>query len=121
MTSSMVVIFCSANILPHWYKALKLNAAEQAEFQTALKEFNSHHQAALTDKTTLGAQRYRADAQTTYDDKLVKVVKSKGNPQAGWKLSGAMTVLNLLCLLFVWDSMPDKWKPETWSARNWAG
>src|SRR5207249_3543618 len=107
------------DILPHWYDALKLDAGEQAAFETALHKLNTERNAVLASKTKVEFDDSSAHADEAYAE-LEGIVKGKGNPQAGVKLSGVMSLLNLLCLYFVWDSTPDKWNPLKWGKKTWA-
>ncbi len=107
------------DILPHWFEALKFTSEQKAGFEASLKKFKDLHKQAAAETTQEGAQAASGKAQQVYENELLVKVKSDGQPQSGVALSGAVSFINLICLILVWESMPDKYNPATWSVRNW--
>src|SRR5262249_21697116 len=104
-----------SDIKGSWFEALNLSSTERADFENALKKLNEKVRTSLTEKDPNGRQAAALEANKVYEEEIAAVVKQRGNPQAGWKLTGAMTVINVLCLLAVWESTPEF---KNFSARN---
>lgn len=107
------------DILPHWFEALNFTGEQKTSFEASLKKFKDLHKKAETETSALGAEVARKKAQQVYENELLVKVKNDGYPQSGVALSGAVSFVNLICLILVWGSMPDKYDPATWSVRNW--
>ncbi|MFT3769480.1 MAG: hypothetical protein QM820_28925 [Minicystis sp.] len=108
------------DILPHWFEALKLSPQERTDFELALNEFNAQHKIAASTPQNpsrteeLARELAQARAKQIYDEKLHSILKKSGSPQSGAMLSAGMSILNIVCLYFVWQSMPD----ANWNFRN---
>lgn len=91
------------DVLPQAFDALKLSSTEQTDFKDALKEFCDKHKKMSTATDTNAQKTASMEADEIYNGKLAAILKNKGSPQAGATLTGAMTFLNLLCLIAVFD------------------
>ena len=95
------------DILPHWYDALKLSADERTNFDNALGEFKEQHQIAANPSSTQAAKDLAgARADQIYADKIKTILKKGGSPQSGPALTVGMTIVNIICVYFVWESTP---------------
>lgn len=108
------------DITEPWFEALRLSDKERTAFNDALKEFNDHHDViAKTPQNPTRVQQMAAEeaqlrADGVYRDKLKPILKKDGSPQSGAALSGGMTLLNMVCLFMIWETLP----PET-TLKNW--
>jgi hypothetical protein len=94
-------------LLPHWFTALDLSQDERAGFEKALTRFKSEVDSAAKSSTEVEKNLSNARAQKIYENELKPIAKKGGSPQSGPRLSGAMTVLNIICLVDTWKSLPD--------------
>ena len=103
------------DVLPHAFDALKLNANERTAFGDALKKFRDKHVEIRDLKDPSRIKLAQKEANNIYNDELAAIVKDKGRPQSGPLLTGGMTVVNLVCLILVWELTPEL---KNFSARN---
>jgi hypothetical protein len=95
------------DVLPHAFDALMLSTEDRTAFAGALNEFRDQNRTMSTSADANEASAAGIKADQVYNEKLTPIVKKGGSPQAGPGLSGVMTVVNLVCLVAVWELAPD--------------